>query len=210
MDPFTPSAVRSVPIDVYTASYRVSGQMATRFSRVADILNQQTSSHLVIEQATISEYADPTATLGALQVLVTLDEVLFVMAGATDPGGRPDMRIPKRAIRAQLALPPFRLTGMVHVPHGSRPMDGILNASDRFMAMTEVTVVCGAHPELGRTAEAVALQRRLAQLILVTDDERPDELLAEVLDRDTAERWLNRGPEEADGPAMPAAGVPDR
>jgi hypothetical protein len=27
----------------------------------------------------------------------------------------------------------------------------------------------------------------------VTDDERPDELLAEVLDRDTAERWLHRG-----------------
>jgi hypothetical protein len=198
MDPFAPSPVRSVPVDVYTANYRVSGQMATRFSRVADILNQQTSSHLVIEQATVSEYADPSATLGALQILVTLDDVLFVMAGSTDPGARPDMRIPKRAIRAQLALPPFRLTGMVHVPQGSRPMDGILNASDRFMAMTEVTVVSGAHPELGRTAEAVALQRRLAQLILVTDDERPDELLAEVLDRDTAERWLQRGHDEPD------------
>jgi hypothetical protein len=209
MDPFAPSPVRSVPVDVYTASYRVSGQMATRFSRVADILNQQTSSHLVIEQATVSEYADPTATLGALQVLVTLDEVLFVMAGATDPGARPDMRIPKRAIRAQLVLPPFRLTGMVHVPQGSRPMDGILNASDRFMAMTEVTVVSGAHPELGRTAEAVALQRRLAQLILVTDDERPDDLLAEVLDRDTAERWLHRGPEEPQSGPMPGEGLPE-
>jgi hypothetical protein len=209
MDPFAPSPVRSVPVDVYTANYRVSGQMATRFSRVADILNQQTSSHLVIEQATVSEYADPTATLGALQVLVTLDEVLFVMAGATDPGARPDMRIPKRAIRAQLVLPPFRLTGMVHVPQGSRPMDGILNASDRFMAMTEVTVVSGAHPELGRTAEAVALQRRLAQLILVTDDERPDDLLAEVLDRDTAERWLHRGPEEPQSGPMPGEGLPE-
>ncbi len=209
MDPFAPSPARSVPVDVYTAAYRVSGQMATRFSRVADILNQQTSSHLVIEQATVSEYADPTATLGALQVLVTLDEVLFAMAGDTDPGARPDMRIPKRAIRAQLALPPFRLTGMVHVPQGSRPMDGILNASDRFMAMTEVTVVSGAHPELGRTAEAVALQRRLAQLILVTDDERPDELLAEVLDRDTAERWLQRGPDEPQAESMPGEGYPE-
>jgi hypothetical protein len=210
MDPFAPSPVRSVPIDVYTAAHRVSGQMATRFSRVADIVNQQTASHLVVEQATVSEYADPTATLGALQVLVTLDEVLFVIAGATEPGARPDMRIPKRAIRAQLALPPFRLTGMVHVPQGSRPMDGILNASDRFMAMTEVTVVSGAHPELGRTAEAVALQRRLAQLILVTDDERPDELLAEVLDRDTAERWLQRGPDQPEGGPVTYQGLPER
>lgn len=199
MDPFAPSPTRSVGVDVYTAAYRASGQLATRFSRVADIVNLHTGTHLAVEQATVSEYADPAATLGALQVLVTLDEVLFVIAAETDAGGaRPEMRIPKRAIRAQLALPPFRLTGLIHVTPGSRPVDGILNASDRFMAMTEVTVVCGAHPELGRTAQAVAIQRRLAHLILVTDDERPDELLADVLDRDTAERWLQRGPEEAE------------
>lgn len=197
MDPFAPSPTLNVAVDVYTAAYRVSGQMATRFSRVADIVNQHTSSHLVIEQATVSEYADPDATLGALQVLVTLDEVLFMIAAETEAIARPEMRIPKRAVRAQLALPPFRLTGMVHVPQGSRPMDGLLNVSDRFMAMTEVTVVSGAHPELGRTAQAIAVQRRLAHLILVTDDEHPDELLAEVLDRDTAERWLQRAPEGA-------------
>jgi len=56
--------------------------------------------------------------------------------------------------------------------------------------MTEVSVACGAHPELGRTAPAVAIQRKLAHLILVLDDERPDELLADVLDQQTAERWL--------------------
>jgi hypothetical protein len=105
------------------------------------------------------------------------------------------MRIPKRAVRAQLGLPPFRITGSVHIPQGSRPVDGLLNASDRFLAMTEVTVVSGAHAELGRTAQAVAIQRRLSHMILVTDDERPDELLAEVLDRDTAERWLSESRE---------------
>jgi hypothetical protein len=40
------------------------------------------------------------------------------------------------------------------------------------------------------------MNRRLAHLILVTDDERPDQLLADVLDRNTAERWLQRGPDE--------------
>ena len=50
------------------------------------------------------------------------------------------MRIPKRSVRAQIGLPPFRLTGMVHVPTGSRPADGVLNASDRFLTMTEATI----------------------------------------------------------------------
>ncbi|HET6379748.1 MAG TPA: hypothetical protein VFH63_01765 [candidate division Zixibacteria bacterium] len=189
-DPFAPPPVRNVPIDVYTDAYRVSGRIATRHSRIADIVCQVSSTHLVVERATVSEYADPKATIGALQVLVALENVLFVVGGETDGQARPEMRIPKRPVRAQLALPPFRLTGMVHVPQGSRPVDGLLNVGDRFVPMTQVTVVSGAHPELGRTAEAVAVQHRLAHLVLVTDDERPDELLAEVLDRDTAERWL--------------------
>jgi hypothetical protein len=189
-DAYGPSPPHAVPVDVYTASYRVSGQTITRFGRVADIVNQNTSTHLVVEHATVSEHADPTATIGALQVLVTLDEILFVVAEEVSAEARPEMRIPKRPVRAQVGLPPFRLTGAVHVSPGSRPIDGILNSTDRFLAMTEVTVASGPHPELGRTAPAAAIQRRLAHLILVLDDERPDELLADVLDQATAERWL--------------------
>lgn len=190
LDPFGPSAPHVASIDVYTAAYRVSGQTTTRFGRVADIVNQITSTHLIVDHATVSEHADPAATLGALQALVTVDEILFVVAEEAPVEGRPEMRIPKRPVRAQVGLPPFRLTGSVHVPPGSRPIDGILNAHDRFLAMTEVTVACGPHPELGRTASAVAIQRTMAHLILVLDDERPDQLLADVLDQQTAERWL--------------------
>jgi hypothetical protein len=189
-DPFAPSPVRPASVEVYTAAYRVSGLTNTRFARVADILNQVTSTHLIVEQATVSEYADPNATLGAQQVLVNIDEILFMVAKEADGGARPEMRIPKRAVRAQLGVAPFRLTGAVHVPQGSRPVDGLLNAGERFLAMTEVTVSCGAHPELARTADAAAVQRRWAHVIMVQDDERPDKLLADVLDRETAERWL--------------------
>jgi hypothetical protein len=192
-DPFAPSPVGSVALDVYTDAYRVSGKVATRFSRVADIVNQATSTHLILEEATISEYADPTATVSAQQALVNLEEALLVIVAESGEGGsRADMRIPKRPIRAQIGIPPFRITGAVHVPQGSRPVDGLLNAGDHFLPMTEVTIACGAHPELGRTAAAVAFQRVRAHLILVTDDEHPDQLLADVLDGATAERWLQK------------------
>jgi hypothetical protein len=192
VDPFAPTPVSAVAVDVYTAAYRVSGKTASRFSRVGDIVNQASASHLLVEEATISEYADPAATISALQVLVNLDEALLVIAGGADAVARPEMRIPKRAVRAQIGLPPFRVTGLIHISQGSRPADGVLNASDRYLPMTEVTIACGAHPELGRTAGAVAFQRARAHLILVTDDERPDELLADVLDSATAESWLQR------------------
>ncbi|HYM52934.1 MAG TPA: hypothetical protein VEW45_05540 [Candidatus Dormibacteraeota bacterium] len=201
MDPFAPSPVKTVAVDVYTAAYRVSGQTATRFGRVADIVNQLSSTHMIVDQATVSEYAHPAGTMSAPQALVTLDEILFVVVDSEDEGSaRPEMRIPKRPVRAQVALPPFQLAGVVHVPPGSRPVDGLLNAGDRFLPMTEVTVACAAHPELRRTATAAAMQRSLAHVIVVKDDERPEELLADVLDEQTAERWLKPGDSEEDSP----------
>ncbi len=194
-DAFQGPSVTSVRIDVYLPAFRVSGVTGTRFTRVADIVNQLSSTHMVIEEATVSEYADPTATLGASQVLVTVDQVLFVVAPDADGALRPEMRIPKRAVRAQLGLPPFRVTGLVHVPQGTRPVDGLLNAADRFLAMTDVTITSGAHPEMERHVAAVAVQRARAQVLLVSDDERPDQLLADVLDQQTAESWLPK-PEE--------------
>jgi hypothetical protein len=195
-DPFAPEKAASLAVDLYTAAYRISGTTATRFSRVADILNQVSSTHLHVEQATISEFDDPGATLGAHLVHVAIDEVLLCVAG-TSGTPNPDMRIPKRAVQAQIGIPPFRVTGTIHVPPGTRPVDGLLNAADRFLAMTDVTIACATHPELGRTAPAVALRRSRAEIVLVTDDERPDELLAEVLDERTAKGWLaTREPQE--------------
>jgi hypothetical protein len=189
-DPFAPESLTPVRLDIYTSAYRVSGSFGTRFRRVAEILNQLTAPHLVLSQATVSEYDDPHATLGAHQVFVALDEIVMCIA-ATDGEPNPEMQIPKRPIKAQLAIPPFRLTGTVHVPQGSRPVDGLLNVSERFLPVTEVTITCAAHPELGRTAGAVAVRRSLAHVILISDDERPDELLADVLDERTAQTWLS-------------------
>lgn len=197
-DPFAPESIARVQLDVYTADYRVSGTVSTRFNRVADVLNQVGGSHMALEHATISEYDDPTATLGAQQVYVALDDVLFTVA-STEGEARPEMRIPKRAVKSQIAIPPFRLTGSVHIAQGSRPADGLLSSSDRFLAITEVTITCASHPELGRSAPAVAIQRRRAQILLVADDERPDELLAEVLDERTAHDWLAAREPPAEG-----------
>jgi Family of unknown function (DUF6812) len=188
-DPFAPTPAAAVNVDIYTTAYRISGTITSRFTRVADILNQASSTHLVLEHATVSEYDAPGATLGAQQVHVPLDEILILVA-QTAGAASPDMRIPKRGVRAQLGVPPFRLTGTVHIPQGSRPVDGLLNAADRFLPMTDVTIACAAHAELERSIGALAVQRRRAQVILVADDERPDALLADVLDERTAQAWL--------------------
>jgi hypothetical protein len=199
MNPFGMDSFSSFPevnVDIYTAAYRISGTVRTRFTRVADILNQQSGSHLTVEHATVSEFADAMSTIGAPSALVAIEEILVMIA--PDLGGLSggDMRIQKRAVRAQLSMPPLRLTGAIHVPAGSRPVDGLLNVPDRFMPMTDATLASGAYPELERSVAALALRRDRAHVLLVADDEHPDELLADVLDETTAAAWL-RADEEA-------------
>ena len=199
MNPFgmdTFSSLAEVTVDVYTAAYRISGTVHTRFSRVAEILNQQTGSHLTVEHATVSEYADAMSTSGAPSALGAIEEILVMIAPELDGASGDEMRIPKRAVRAQLSIPPLRLTGAIHVPAGSRPVDGLLNVPDRFMPMTDATLASGAYPELVRSVAALALRRDRAHVLLIADDERPDELLADVLDAPTAAAWL-RSDEEA-------------
>ena len=197
MDPFGESA--EVAVDVYTGAYRVSGTVRTRFGRVAEILNQLSGSHLAIEHATLSEYDAPEATLAAPLAHVALDEILVMIAPELGGEARSDMRIQKRPVMAQLAMPALRVTGRIHVPMGGRPIDGLLNVTDRFIAMTDATLESGSHPELGRSVEALALRRDRAHILLVADDEHPDQLLADVLDQRTAEVWLRGAGDEVEG-----------
>ena len=62
--------------------------------------------------------------------------------------------------------------------------------------MTDVTISSGPIPELERSVPALAVRRDLAHVLLVADDEQPEQLLADVLDERTAEVWL-RAPARA-------------
>ena len=122
------NATSQVEIDLITDAYRITGEVQTRFGRVTDILNQLLGQHLTVEHATISEHTDPTATLAAPSAVVDVSSILLLVAPGLTGDASSEMRIPKRAVKALIALPPIRAMGTIHVPMGSRPLDGLLNA----------------------------------------------------------------------------------
>jgi hypothetical protein len=187
-------AARDVEVDVLTDSYRVSGTVQTRFGRVTDIVNQHAGSHLTLRRATFTEHADPSAAVEAPSALVSIGSILLLTAPSLTGQAGQEMRIHKTPVRVELAIPPLRVTGIMHVPPGSVPAEGLLNMSDRFLAVTDATVVSGAFPQLAFTAAAVAVCRDRAHVLVVADEEQADEQLAEVLDQATAETWLNGDP----------------
>lgn len=161
------AAVRSVRVELITAGHRVTGTIQTRFSRVADILNQLASTHLPVEDATVQEHGADGAARTAPSVIVALDEILVMVAPdlADAPSG--DMRVPKEPVRAQLAMPPLWLDGTVYVPVGSRPTDGLLNVGVPFIPMTDVQITSSAYPAVDHVGPVAAVRRDRAHVIVL-------------------------------------------
>lgn len=166
--------VSRVEVELYTAGYRVSGHMLTRFRRVADILNLAGSTHLVVEGASVAEYADPGSHRGGQAVMVAVQAVLFGISSGGDDSATPDLVVQKRPVQIQVAMHPFWLTGTIHVPFGSQPVD-VLNVADPFLPLTGVAVTSASFPGFDGEAPILAVQRALAEILIITDTSGPDQ-----------------------------------
>lgn len=163
------ATVEDVEVELFTAAYRVAGTIRTPFRRVAELLNQLPGAHLAIGRATITEHGAPEAVQRAANALVTVDEVLVLVAPGLVGESSAEMRILKHPAHAVLSIPPLRLEGSIHVPVGSEPADGLLNVPDRFMPMTDVSLSSATHPELDRSFPILALRRDRAHVIVVSE-----------------------------------------
>jgi hypothetical protein len=168
--------VEPVAVEVYTSAYRLTGTIHTPFRRVAEILNQLPSAHVTIEEASIAEHAAAGSTTRVGTAHVAVDEILFMVAPGIAGQPRAGMRVEKEPATAVLLMPPLRLAGTVHVPVGSRAIDGFLNVGERFVPVTGVRLTSAAYPELDREIPILAVRRDRAQVMVISDGTAPNEV----------------------------------
>jgi hypothetical protein len=161
------ASVEEVEVELFTSAYRVAGTIRTPFRRVAELVNQLPGAHLALENATITEHGTDGAAQRVSSALVTVDEVIVLVAPGLVGESSAEMRILKHPAHAVLSIPPLRLEGTIHVPVGSRPVDGLLNVPDRFLPMTDVRLSSPAHPTLDREIPILALRRDRAHVLVV-------------------------------------------
>jgi len=184
------AGVAAVEVELFTAAYRVNGTVHTPFRRVAEILNLLSGAHLTIESATIVEHAAPETIARASSAIVTVDEVLVLIAADLAADGRAEMRIQKQAARVRMAIPPLRLDGAIHVPVGSRPIDGLLNVPDRYLPMTDVALTSALYPSIDRRVPILAVRRNGAHVVTFVeagDDDATDDEGSGLPDGEDAE-----------------------
>jgi len=156
--------LRAAAITLITDAFIVRGTIQTRHRRITDMLNSAEHDFLVLEQATFDEFGSAGVVTQTDFAQVNLGAVLFGVAD--DPVEvTPELRVAKVAERALISVPPFTITGHIHVMPGRDLREALNELVGRFIPVTEATYWSDRVGEARTTALIVAVNHNRAQIL---------------------------------------------
>jgi hypothetical protein len=156
--------LRPAAITLVTDNFVVRGTILTRHRRITDMLNTAEHDFLVLEQATFDEFGSTGVTMQTDFAQVNLAAVLFGVAD--DPVEvTPELRVPKVSERALISVPPFTITGHIHVMAGRDLREALDELLGRFIPVTEATYWSDRVGEARTPALIVAVNHNRAQIM---------------------------------------------
>ncbi len=159
------SELGHVELTLYTDALVARGTIRTRQHRVSDILNLADTPFLVLEGVQVTDLHGDSVGIDADVAQINLDAVLFAVADEpVSPS--PELRAPKMQHSAIISIPPFRVTGTLHLPAASANLrEALGDLTGRFLPVTDAAYEA---PSLGlpsRGALMLAVNHHRAQIL---------------------------------------------
>jgi len=155
--------VRGASISLVTDAFIVRGTIQTRHRRITDMLNMAEHEFLVLEQATFDEFGSTGIAIQTDFAQVNLGAVLFGVAD--EPVDvTPELRVPKVSQRALISIPPFTVTGHIHLMPERDLHEALDELMGRFIPVTEAVYWSDRVGEARATALVVAVNHNRAQI----------------------------------------------
>jgi hypothetical protein len=154
-----------VELTLYTDALITHGKLRTRQHRITDILNRADQPFLILEEVTVEEYGGRGQPIRADVAQVNLDTVLFAVAD-TPVEASPELRTPKQPAQAIISIPPFRVTGTIHVLAGDATLrEALTDLEAHFIPVTDATYWSDSVGEGRKSALIVAVNRHRTQIL---------------------------------------------
>ena len=180
-----------VELTLYTDALITHGKVRTRQHRVTDILNLTDAAFLILEDVTVEEYGERGTPIRADFAQINLDSVLFAVANEpVEPSS--ELRTPKQPAPAIVSVPPFRITGTIHLMAGEATIREALSELDaRFIPVTDATFWSDHLGEGRQPALLIAVNHKRCQILAQHREVDP---------------WAGLGAPDAAGEQEPPAG----
>jgi hypothetical protein len=157
--------VSRVELTLYTDALITHGYVRTRQHRITDILNLADQSFLILEDVTVEELGARGTPIKADVAQINLDSVLFAVAHVPIEAS-PELRTPKKPTEAIVSVPPFKITGTIHLMPGEWTLREALNElSMRFLPVTDAVYWSDHLGEGRQSAVIVAVNQKRTQIL---------------------------------------------
>jgi hypothetical protein len=151
-------------ITLVTDAYVVRGKLLTRHRRITDMLNSADEDFLVLEEATFDEFGSSGVVMQTDYAQVNLGTVLFGVADdPVDP--TPELRVPKVTERALISIPPFTITGHIHLMPERDLHQALGELLGRFIPVTDAAYWSDRVGEARTEALIVAVNHHRAHIL---------------------------------------------
>src|SRR6187431_2491508 len=154
----------TVTLSLYTDAFVIRGSVVTRQRRVTDILNQAEDRFLVLSDVTSDEFGSRGETIRAEFAQINLASVLFAVAD-TPVETPPELRTPKVPEEALISIPPFKVTGQIHLMPEHSLRDALSELTGHFLPVTDATYWSDSLGEARTQAELLAVNHERAQIL---------------------------------------------
>ena len=154
----------TVQLTLYTDAFIIRGSLVTRQRRITDILNNAEDRFLVLGGVTSDEFGSRGETIRAEFAQVNLKSVLFAVAD-TVVETPPELRTPKVPEEAVISVPPFKVTGQIHLMPEHNLREALTELTGDFLPVTGAAFWSDVLGEARQTAELVAVNHERAQIL---------------------------------------------
>ncbi len=155
---------QAVALTLYTDAFVIRGMLATRQRRITDMLNTADERFLVLSDVSSDEFGTRGETIRAEFAQVNLASVLFAVAESpVEPA--PEMRTPKIAEQALISVPPFKVTGRIHLLPERSLRDALSELTGHFLPVTDAAFWSDTLGEARTLAALVAVNHERAQIL---------------------------------------------
>src|ERR671930_1019220 len=151
-------------ITLYTDAFVVRGRVLTRQRRLTDVLNQGDHEFLVLTDVVMDEFGSRSMAVKAEFAQVNLSSVLFAV-GDSPVQPVPELRTPKIPEQALISIPPFKITGRIHLLPERDLRDALEELTGRFLPVTDAVYWSESVGEARTNAQLIAFNHARAQIL---------------------------------------------
>ena len=166
------SEPQHVALTLYTDAFVVRGTIRTRQRRITDILQPRGRAVPRRIECDIDEYGAHNIAVKTAYAQVNLGAVLFAVSDVSIEAS-PDLRTPKVPELALISIPPFKITGRIHLMPERDLHEALAELTGTFIPVTDATYWSDTAGEARLQAPMIAFNHSRAQILAPHQDVDP-------------------------------------